>query len=142
MVSGVTAAILLSLVGAPLLQWQTRGGLGRAQWEALIWMTPTLFYLIGVWTIGSSLGDLAKGRLIQPTLADTLRRVGIALGLGGIVSVFVAPNLSRLLDFSRGGYLYFDTSGMTLGMIGGALFLLGRVVEKAGEIQAELDEII
>ena len=33
-------------------------------------------------------------------------------------------------------------AGMTLGMIGGALFLLGRVVDQAGAVQAELDEMI
>jgi hypothetical protein len=31
---------------------------------------------------------------------------------------------------------------MTLGMIGGALFLLGRVVDQADHVQAELDEMI
>ena len=31
---------------------------------------------------------------------------------------------------------------MTLGMIGGALFLLGRVVDQADRIQSELDEMI
>ena len=31
---------------------------------------------------------------------------------------------------------------MTLGMIGGALFLLGGVMDQAGKVQAELDEMI
>ena len=31
---------------------------------------------------------------------------------------------------------------MTLGMIGGALFLLGRVLDQAADVQAELDEMI
>jgi hypothetical protein len=42
----------------------------------------------------------------------------------------------------RGGYLNLDVGAMTLGMIGGALYLLGRVVDQAGRVQAELDEMI
>ncbi|MGZ9114541.1 MAG: DUF2975 domain-containing protein, partial [Brevundimonas sp.] len=106
------------------------------------WFSPTAFYLFGVWSIGSAMGQLAKGRLIQPTLSSALRRVGLSLGLGGVLSVFVVTNLIRLVENGRGGFLHFDVAGMTLGMIGGALFLLGRVVDQAGRVQAELDEMI
>ncbi len=110
--------------------------------EKLIWATPTLFYLYAVWSIGSAMGQVAKGRLIQPTLAQALRHVGIALGLGGLLSVFGITNISRLISGAQGSYAYFDVAGMTLGMIGGALFLLGRVVDQADRIQSELDEMI
>jgi len=110
--------------------------------EHAIWATPSLFYLFAVWTIGSALGQLARGRLIQPTLSSALRRVGLALGLGGLLSVFGITNISRLIGGDRGALAYFDISGMTLGMIGGALFLLGRVIDQAGRVQAELDEMI
>ena len=59
-----------------------------------------------------------------------------------MISVFIVTNLLRLIGSSEGGYLHFDVAGMTLGMIGGALFLLGRVVDQAGAVQAELDEMI
>ena len=103
---------------------------------------PAVCYLIAVWSIGRAMGELSKGGLIQPTLASTLRRVGIALGVGGVASVFLVSNLMRLVSHARGGYLHFDVPGMTLGMIGGALFLLGRVVDQASRMQAELDEMI
>lgn len=108
----------------------------------LIWTIPTVCYLVGVWSIGHAMGELAKGRLIQPTLAHALRRVGLALGIGGVASVFVVTNLLRVIGDGKGGYAHFDVPGMTLGMIGGALFLLGGVVEAAGKVQAELDEMI
>lgn len=108
----------------------------------LIWTLPTLFYLFAVWSIGSAMGQLARGRLIQPTLAHALRRVGLALGVGGVLSVFGVTNIARLIEGGRGGWAYFDVAGMTLGMIGGALFLLGGVMEQAGKVQAELDEMI
>jgi hypothetical protein len=109
---------------------------------SLVMALPTLFYLFAVWSIGSALGQLGKGRVIQPVLADALRRVGLALGFGGLLSVFGVTNLVRLVEGGRGSWAYFDVSGMTLGMIGGALFLLGRVMEQAGRVQAELDEMI
>ncbi len=107
-----------------------------------VWALPTVFYLFGVWSLGSAMGQLARGRLIQPTLASALRRVGLALGFGGLLSVFGVTNLIRLVEGGQGGWAYFDVAGMTLGMIGGALFLLGGVMEQAGKVQAELDEMI
>jgi len=103
---------------------------------------PALFYLFAVWSIGAAMGQLAKGRVIQPVLASALRRVGLALGFGGLFSVFGMTNVLRLIEGGRGGWAYFDVAGMTLGMIGGALFLLGRVMEQADRVQSELDEMI
>lgn len=113
-----------------------------AMLAATIWNLPIACYLFAVWTIGHTMGELANGRLIQAALPPALRRVGLALGGGGLVSVFVVTNLMRLVGQTRGGYLHFDVAGMTLGMIGGALFLLGRVMDQALAAQAELDEMI
>ena len=110
--------------------------------SSLVKALPTVFYLFAVWSIGSAMGQLSKGRLIQPTLVHALRRVGLALGFGGLLSVFGVTNLMRLIEGGKGGFAYFDVAGMTLGMIGGALFLLGRVMDQAGRVQAELDEMI
>ena len=113
------------------------------QWLAhTIWALPAAFYLFAVWSIGTAMGQLSKGRLIQPTLVHALRRVGLSLGFGGLLSVFGVTNVMRLVEGGRGGWAYFDVPGMTLGMIGGALFLLGGVMEQAGKAQAELDEMI
>jgi hypothetical protein len=144
MVVTVGGGLLLTLIGAPIIFWlrEGRAPLPPATITALIWFSPTAFYLFGVWSIGSAMGQLARGRLIQPTLSSALRRVGLALGLGGVLSVFGVSNLVRLVETGRGGFLHFDVAGMTLGMIGGALFLLGRVVDQAGRMQAELDEMI
>ena len=120
----------------------------------IVWASPSLLYLFAVWSIGSGLGQLAKGRLIQPTLSSALRRVGLALGFGGVLSVFGVTNLiriieggrvtnlMRLLGDERSSWAYFDVAGMPLGMIGGALFLLGRVLDQATRLQAEMDEMI
>ena len=146
MVCSVTAVMILMYVVAPtvvLARGDIPANVGLMDLvEQAIWATPTLFYLYAVWSIGTAMGQVSRGRLIQPTLARALRHVGIALGLGGLLSVFGITNISRLIGGSQGGFAYFDVAGMTLGMIGGALFLLGRVMDQATHIQAELDEMI
>lgn len=143
MVVSVGALLTLMHVIAPAVMW-SRGAAGypQALYTAAITGLPPACYLFGVWSIGQAMGQLAKGRLIQPILADALRRVGLALGVGGVLSVFVVTNLLRMIGAAQGGWLHFDVPGMTLGMIGGALFLLGGVSEQAGKVQAELDEMI
>jgi hypothetical protein len=144
MVVSVGALLALIYVLAPGILMARGDYTGTpASWLAqFVWALPTAFYLFAVWSIGAAMGQIAKGRLIQPTLVHALRRVGIALGLGGLLSVFGVTNLIRLVESGRGGWAYFDVAGMTLGMIGGALFLLGGVMEQAGKVQAELDEMI
>lgn len=144
MVVSVGAVLTLMYLIAPFVLG-LRGTLpnyGMALLAGLIRASPSICYLFGVWSIGRTLSQIARGRLIQPALADGLRRVGLALGIGGLLAVFAVSNLLRLIGETRGGYLNFDVASMTLGMIGGALFLLGRVVDQADRIQSELDEMI
>ncbi len=144
MVFSVGAVLALMYVVAPLVLG-LRGTItnsGMRMVTGLIFALPSICYLFGVWSIGRALGEVAKGRLIQPALADGLRRVGLALGVGGLLAVFAVTNLLRLIGETKGGYLNFDVASMTLGMIGGALFLLGRVADQAARVQAELDEMI
>ena len=143
MVVTVGALIALMHVISPVTLWLRDGVRDREEvLTAVILGVPALCYLFGVWSIGRAMGELSRGRLFQPTVASALRRVGLALGVGGVFSVFIMSNLLRVIGEARGGYLHFDVPGMTLGMIGGALFLLGRVVDQAGRVQAELDEMI
>ena len=142
MVASVGGLLVLIHVVAPVLLTLRGEAVGGRWLTQAVWALPTAFYLFAVWSIGAAMGQLSRGRLIQPTLAHALRRVGLALGLGGLVSVFGVTNVTRLIEGGAGGWAYFDVAGMTLGMIGGALFLLGGVMEQAGKVQAELDEMI
>lgn len=134
---------LMYLVAPTVLMMRGEFHPWPALWAAqIVKVLPSVFYLFAVWSIGSALGQLSKGRVIQPILVSAMRRVGLALGLGGLLSVFGVTNLMRLTGGHEASWAYFDVSGMTLGMIGGALFLLGGVMEQAGKVQAELDEMI
>ena len=134
----VIAAMAVS-IAAPVL----RGAVAPSDPVALVGLVgqmPALFYLGAMLGIGQALGRLAQGRPIQPTLANALRRVGLALSGGGIVSVFMVTNLVRWISGGRGGYLNFDVAGMTLALTGIALILLGHVVTAAVRLQAEMDD--
>ena len=108
----------------------------------LAWSLPAACYLFGVWSIGQALGDVSKGRPMQATFPGVVRKVGLSLGIGSVISVFVVASLMRLTGQLEGGYLLIDFPNTMLGMIGGALFLLGRVMDQALAAQAELDEMI
>lgn len=144
MVISVSALLVLIHFVAPgvLLARGDYDGTPGGWMSGIVWALPTVFYLFAVWAIGSAMGQLSKGRLIQPILVHALRRVGLSLGLGGLFHVFGVTNVIRLIEGGRGGFAWFDVAGMTLGMIGGALFLLGGVMEQADKVQAELDEMI
>nr|WP_276208696.1 DUF2975 domain-containing protein [Caulobacter sp. 17J65-9] len=103
---------------------------------------PAAFYLWGLWSIRSVFADLAAGGRLQPALASGLTRVGQALVLGAVSSVFVVTNLLRWIGHGKGGYLHFDVPGVVLGVVGLALMLLARLLAHAAAVQAELDEII
>lgn len=136
-------AVAFTWIGQPLWRLLVEGRPVDAEaWRALIGVTPLFFYLFAVWMISAAMGNLAKGRLIQPTVATALRHVGLALGIGALISVFVVGNVTRALGYSDGGFVRFDVAAMTLGVVGGALFVLGRVIEHAGFLQAELEEMI
>ncbi len=139
---GAVAAVMYVIAPTVLGLRGTLPSPGMRILSGLIMGAPSACYLFAVWSIGRAMGELQKGRLIQPTLASALRRVGLSLGVGGVLQVFVVTNLLRLIGETKGGYLYWDVGAMTLGMIGGALFLLGRVVDQADHVQAELDEMI
>ena len=67
--------------------------------------------------------------------------VGYGVIAGALLSVFVVTNVTRLLLHHRGGFMYFDMSGIVLAVVGAALILLARLFDHARALQSELDEI-
>jgi hypothetical protein len=143
MIASVGGLLAVLVLGGPLYLVATSERTADvALLGGLVWHLPAVFYLYGVWAIGEAVGQIGRGRMIQAATAEGLRRAGLALGVGGVLSVFVVVNLMRLVMPGYGGYLHFDVGGMTLGMVGGAMFLLGRVMDRAAAVQSELDEMV
>ncbi|WP_449448347.1 DUF2975 domain-containing protein [Thermomonas brevis] len=135
---------LLLALGAGGLPWfpaRTDGGAGTRLLLMLVRLLPGLGYLWALWAVQRALGDLA-GRLFHATLARALRHIGVGVLAGALLSVFAVTNLSRWILGGHGSVLYFDLSGIVLGVVGAALVLLAQVIDRARALQAELDEIL
>lgn len=136
---------LLLALGAGGLPWfpsRADGGFGVRLPLMLVRLLPGVGYLWALWAVQRALGELAAGRLFQAALVRALRQVGIGVLAGALLNVFAVTNLSRWLLGGHGSVLYFDLSGIVLGVVGAALVLLARVVDSARALQAELDEIV
>ena len=136
---------LLLALGAGGLPWFPAGSEDDAGTRLLLMLVrllPGLGYLWALWAVQRALADLAGGRLFHATLARALRHVGIGVLAGALLSVFAVTNLSRWILGGQGSVLYFDLSGIVLGVVGAALALLAQVIDRARALQAELDEIL
>lgn len=136
---------LLLALGAGGLPWfpsRADGGFGVRLPLMLVRLLPGVGYLWALWAVQRALGELAAGRLFQAALVRALRQVGIGVLAGALLNVFAVTNLSRWILGGHGSVLYFDLSGIVLGVVGAALVLLARVVDSARALQAELDEIV
>ena len=142
----VVAAILLdSLVS--LTADRVKGWPARPLLHALVRWGPAVFYLWALWSIRRALGDVAAGRSFQPAFARRLRDVGLGLAAGALMSAVVQPNLMRLLSapglrFPFAAWGHFDVAYIAVGAIGLALILLSRLLARAAEMQAELEQFV
>ncbi len=133
LVSGMVA-MPLWMPGEPDVQ-------GTRQLLAIVHFLPGIGYLWALWAVQRALGDLAEGRMFSATVARAMRHIGIGVLAGALFNVFAVTNLSRWIAGGEGGYLYFDLSGIVLGVVGAALVLLARLVDQARALQAALDGI-
>jgi len=88
-------------------------------------------------------GRIADGEVFSTVLPNSLTRLGLALALGAIATVFVSPLALRLMGGYRyGAYAAFDPSAITIGLVGLFLVILSRLFSRAVMMQHELDEIL
>lgn len=140
----LAALVVLGLVGFPVLHNLNLRTLDQGQWWTvrLIVALPAVGYLWALWSAQRALGDLAAGRMFQPTVSRAMRHIGAGVLIGALIEVFALTNLMRLVLGGVGGYLYFDLSAVVLGVVGAALILLARLVDEARAMQIELDEFV
>ena len=140
---GLALMLSAGLIGLP--GWHAQGMWARTGIRQILLTLvpglPALGYLWALWAVQRALADLATGRLFNTAVARAMRHMGIGVLVGALLNVFVVINLSRMIVGGHGSYLYFDLSGIVLGVVGAALILLARLVDQARAVQAELDEI-
>ncbi|MBY0304271.1 MAG: hypothetical protein K2W86_03845 [Sphingomonas sp.] len=102
---------------------------------------PMPFFLAAIWSVRRAVILIGGGGALELLLSALLWRVGASLFLGGLALVFAAPLLVRLFNGS-GSYAHYDSSAITVGVVGLALMIVARVVTEAGAMRAELDEIL
>ena len=116
-----------------------------AGWSLLFW-SPAIFYLYALWAIRGAFSDFATGGVFGPAIATGCVRAGAGLAIGGTMSAVGVPNLQRIVGLAAGPHgtlgnvgtvLHFDTAYLAVGVIGVALVLLGRLLARAAELQAE-----
>jgi heme exporter protein D len=112
--------------------------------QALIQITPALLYLWALLAVRRLFSELARQeRPFQPALVEGLRRIGWSLAWGAGMDVVGAPMLLRWTDGEPGGSVaHYLPSAVALGVVGLALVLLSRLLQRAAALQDELDQII
>ena len=114
---------------------------GRLTPHYLALRLPVPFYLWAIWSVRRLILAVGQGRGHDRLLARMLQHTGIALFLGGIAAVFVAPWIARLI-WGRGPFAYYDVAAITVGVIGLALVVVAYLLRQASDMRAELDEIV
>jgi hypothetical protein len=148
LVTGLLAVLSILLVlerfSELAIQLSTQG-LGavplRRLANQLVAACPDVFYLMSLWWIRQALAAFARGDLYAPTITRMLDRVGTMLAAGAFIDVFLVPAASRMLGFGPAYWVAFDVSALVLGAIGLSLNIISRVLQRACELQTELDEI-
>jgi hypothetical protein len=140
--SGLALLFLGGAIGAP---WMVPAGTlheGRTHVLMGVFALPGLGYLWALWALQRTLADLAAGRLFHATVARGMRHMGAGVVAGALTNVFLVTNIFRWVTGGRGSYLYFDLSGIVLGVIGIMLLLLAHLVDEARAAEDELAGIL
>lgn len=138
-VAALVAIALLAVIAGPF------GHADSARMQGLlaaVRFSPALGYLWALWAVQRAFGEIGAGTTFAASVSRALRHIGGGVLAGALLSVFAITNLTRMIEGGHGGWMFFDLSGIVLGVVGVALVLLARLFDHARALQAELDEIV
>lgn len=139
---GLAALLVLERFSAPALALLVAGtGTWQALGLAVFRAVPEVCYLLALWWVHQAMAEFGQGVFHTPGIARALQRVGMVLTAGAAFRVFLLPSLERLLGSPPGFVVAVDVGSMVLCALGLSLAMLANVLERAGAVQAELDEI-
>jgi hypothetical protein len=146
----VLSALVLFLALALLVErlgyaWMYRGtappaGLLAALARQCVFATPAAAYLLALWQLRQVAALVASGAPFEAAIVRALRRLGFCL-IGGAALSLAMPTLHHLLGQAYPRLIEMDVATLTIGGIGLGLTFLARLVDRAGAVQSELDEI-
>ena len=138
------ALIVLDRTGALMVAMVAgRGGAGWREWGlALVALVPAVIYLVSLWRIGTALRAIGREGRFVTAVAATLRGVGLALALGALFQIALAPMLDRALGHGPGYWIGLDSAAMTLGAVGLVLMIFARLFRRAARLEQALGEFI
>jgi hypothetical protein len=147
----LTAAVLLLPIGYVLVRQLARHDpITPLMFGALLLWLPACCYLYALWAIRAGFKEFGRGGVFGPVIASSCTHAGWALAIGGTLSAVGVPNLTRLLVEYRvfaptarqfAGILQFDVAYLAVGVVGLALILMGGLLTRAAELQAEAAEL-
>lgn len=111
-------------------------------WLSFIDLLPAVGYLWALWAVQRALGDVAAGRMFDRAVARAMRRIGAGVLAGALFKIFAVTNLSRWITGGPGSYLYFDLAAIVLSVVGAALIVLARLLDRARALETELEGIL
>lgn len=144
LLGGLVLVLLLERFGAVLLTLAQHPADAAAQRAVVlkgIAAAPEALYLLSLGWIRQALGAFAEGALFSPLAVRLLNRTGITLAAGAVFTVLLEPSLAWLMGSGPGYLVAYDPSSVVLGALGLSLRVLSGALQRAGELQTELDEI-
>ncbi len=115
---------------------------GRDWGLAVVALVPAVIYLLSLWQIGTALRAIGREGRFVTAVAATLRGVGLALALGALFQIALAPALDRALGHGPGYWIGLDSAAITLGALGLVLIVFARLFRRAARLENTLGEFI
>ncbi len=109
----------------------------------LVELLPIVAYFSGLLAAAKIFGRVAKGELFSEANAGGLSEVGSSLLWGAIATAVVVPVIQSAIAREHIFFgIHLEPEIWVIGVIGGAIMVLGRMMRHGMRLQGELDEIV
>lgn len=123
--------------------WAGIAGHGGPALDRLIGFLPVICYVGGLVAVAEIFGRVSKGEMFSEANSKGLAKVGSALIQGAVAAAIIVPTIRLWISDRHGGFdLSLEPETWVIGVIGGAILVLGRMMAAASALRTELDEII
>jgi Protein of unknown function (DUF2975) len=106
--------------------------------QQLVFSLPSLLYLSALWHFRTAIKAIGDGKAFSAVLAKMLRRASLLL-IGGALTTLLLPLAHAAFRQSYPRVIEFDVATLIVTGIGLAMLAVGNLLDRARELQAELD---